>query len=305
MFTVMTRAAIGVVSGTVKALPKEEWSLSGQWRKRGRAVQKIVPAIAICITAALLAVPAASNAEEQHAKSELVALVEPTECFESREVYSTRVRREIEQGEPNIKCSKTTGAVLWFGDPFDGTVPMGDMPIEGAYSHEEAVIKPRTKQLQWFMPCTNCHDGQMVPYPTSKEPRQLSMHQDIVGDSMKLQHGRGAIWCLDCHNSTNRDTLIDHKGSEISFNQPQRLCGKCHGQIYSDWREGIHGKRIGMWAKGGMKRWWVCTECHNPHMVQVKRFEPIKPEPKPDYPRTRTADDYKEHDRIHEGHKSH
>jgi uncharacterized CHY-type Zn-finger protein len=183
--------------------------------------------------------------------------------------------------------------VLWFGDPFDGTVPMGDMPIEGAYSHEEAVVKPRTKQLKWFMPCTNCHNGEMVPYPKNKKPRLITMHTDIVENSMSLQHGRGAIWCLDCHNARNRDTLIDHKGEEISFNQPQRLCGKCHGQIYGDWRLGIHGKRIGMWTKGSKKRWWVCTECHNPHMVQVKRFEPVKPEPKPHYPRTRTEDDYK------------
>ena len=47
-----------------------------------------------------------------------------------------------------------------------------------------------------------------------------------------------------------------------------------------------------MWTKGAKKRWWVCTECHNPHLVQVKRFEPVKPEPKPHYPRTRTEADY-------------
>ncbi|NOS36017.1 MAG: hypothetical protein GQ522_05215 [Deltaproteobacteria bacterium] len=64
-----------------------------------------------------------------------------------------------------------------------------------------------------------------------------------------------------------------------------RLCGKCHGQIYGDWRAGIHGKRIGNWTKGGKKRWWICTECHNPHSVQIKRFQPIKPEPAPALPK--------------------
>ncbi len=295
LFTVMTRAAIGVVSGDVKAQSKSEWSFSNQWKKRGRAIEKSLHILAICISAALITIPSivsASDKQAGHGTEEPAMLEEPSECFESREVYSTRQRREIDTGETNIKCSKTTGAVLWFGDPFDGTWPMGKMPVEGAYDHEEAVVKPRTKQLKWFMPCTNCHDGVTVPYPKSKEPRLIGMHQDIVEDSMSLQHGRGAIWCLDCHNPRNRDTLIDHKGNEISFNQPQRLCGKCHGQIYSDWRDGIHGKRIGMWTEGGKKRWWVCTECHNPHMVQVKRFEPVKPEPKPHYPRTRTEADY-------------
>ncbi|HEY4706181.1 MAG TPA: cytochrome c3 family protein, partial [Thermodesulfobacteriota bacterium] len=168
---------------------------------------------------------------------------EPADCFESREGYSSVTRTEATPGSPNVKCSNKTGGVLWWGDPYDGTEPMGEMPVEADYTHEEAVVKPRTGQLKYFMPCTACHNGSTVPYPTSKNPRPLAMHQDIVADSMDLQHGRGAIWCLDCHNPRNRDTLIDHRGGEISFNQPQKLCGKCHGEVYSDWRDGIHGKR--------------------------------------------------------------
>ncbi len=78
--------------------------------------------------------------------------------------------------------------------------------------------------------------------------------------------------------------LIDHRGNPISFNQPQKLCGKCHGQIYRDWRDGIHGKRIGSWRDGGKKRWWVCTECHNPHDVQPG-FKQLAPEPAPALPK--------------------
>ena len=220
---------------------------------------------------------------------------EPTDCFESRDGYSNVTRTETSPGSPNVKCSNKTGGVLWWGDAFEGTEPMGEMPVEADYTHEEAVVKPRTGQLKYFMPCTACHNGSTVPYPASKNPRPLAMHQDIVADSMNLQHGRGAIWCLDCHNARNRDTLIDHRGNEISFNQPQKLCGKCHGEVYSDWRDGIHGKRIGSWAKGGKKRWWVCTECHNPHTVQEKRFQPMAPEPRPQYPRTRANADHEKH----------
>lgn len=222
-----------------------------------------------------------------------------TDCFESREGYTatTRVENAVPQyGYPNVKCSQTTGGVLWWGNPYDETIPMGEMPkcgdaTQGDYEcGEEAVIKPREPKLMYFnmdpnKNCTMCHDGKTVPYPKDKTPRLLAMHQDIVENSLQLMHGRSAFWCLDCHSATNRNKLIDHIGNEISFNQPQKLCGKCHGEVYIDWRMGIHGKRIGSWTKMGKKRWWVCTECHNPHTVQVNRFQAIKPEPAPALPK--------------------
>ena len=207
------------------------------------------------------------------------------DCYESREGYGYIERRDIEPALPNVICSQTTSRVLWWGDPYDGTIPMGDMPIEADYSYEEAVVRPREKQLKILMPCTTCHNGKTVPVPKNKKPRPIQFHQNIVPDSLQLMHGRGSIWCLDCHSTTNRDKLISHRDEEISFNQPQKLCGKCHGEVYRDWRDGIHGKRIGSWMKGGKKRWWVCTECHDPHTVQVYIYQPIKPEPAPALPR--------------------
>ena len=224
-------------------------------------------------------------------------------CFESRKGSSEVVQREIRPDWPNVKCSPRTAGVLWWGDPFDGTIPMGDMPIEAEYSHAEAVVKPRDKQIdknRLLTICTTaCHDGKYVPVPTSLEARPLKMHQDIVPDSMNLQHGRGAIWCLNCHSAEKRDKLIDHFGNEISFNQPQILCGKCHGQVYRDWRDGIHGKRIGMWKTGAKKRWWTCTECHDPHDVQQgtrnSGFAQLRPEAAPAVPKGMKNMDHEQH----------
>lgn len=260
-------------------------------RARGQTVFKRATIIFGALT---LVAGLGSSVIAQDASAPVQAPVNPTECFESREGYSSVSVTDVAEGLPNVKCSPTTTGVLWWGDPFYGTEPMGEMPVEADYSHNEAVVKPRTAQLKYFMPCSACHNGSMVPYPKNKNPRPLAMHQDIVADSMDLQHGRGAIWCLDCHNPTKRDTLIDHKGQEISFNQPQKLCGKCHGEVYGDWRDGIHGKRIGNW--NGKKRWWVCTECHNPHTVQVKRFQPLQPELAPVLPKgMKNADHEKGH----------
>ena len=214
-------------------------------------------------------------------------------CFESRKDSSDFAQRELNPGTKNVICSPTTGAVLFWSDPFEGTIPMGDMPIDADYSHEEAVVKPREPEIdknKLLTVCTMaCHDGYYVPYPQDKLARPLKIHQDVVPDAMNLKHGKGAIWCLDCHHAANRSKLIDHFGKEISFNQPQKVCGKCHGQIYRYWRDGIHGKRIGMWNKGGKKRWWVCTECHNPHDVEHgdknSGFAQLIPEPAPKLPK--------------------
>lgn len=290
LFTMLARGSMGVLLGEV-SLTEPSYPLFSKVKPADAVKRGTAMLIIIGLLAGLCSAFAAAPSYAADEKKDL-AVEEPIECFESREIYSTRHRVVVRPGLENIHCSKTTGAVLWFGDPFSATEPMGPMPVEGAYTYEESVVKPRTKQLKYYMPCSACHNGVMVPFPKDKKPRQIFAHTDIVPDSMALQHGRGAFWCLDCHNAKDRDKLIDHKGQSISFNQPQRLCGKCHGEVYGDWRAGIHGKRIGNWAEGGKKRWWVCTECHNPHMVQLKRFEPIKPEPPPALPRTRTKADY-------------
>ncbi len=218
------------------------------------------------------------------------------DCVESRVGYTDIERTENavpEYGYPNVKCSPRTKKVWWYGDPFTDTIPLGEMPPLDAddatradFAH--AVVRPREPHLKYFnmFPnhCEGCHNGEAVPYPANNHPRELMFHQDVVENALKLQHGRGAIWCLDCHSAKHRNKLRDRQGRLISFNQPQKLCGSCHGQIYADWRMGIHGKRIGSWLSHGKKRWWVCTECHNPHTVQKHRFDPIRPEAPPALP---------------------
>jgi len=217
-------------------------------------------------------------------------------CFESRKGAS-----EIKpQGVPlttnghlavmDISCSPKTGAVLWWADPFVYTVPMAVNSAEGEGQTGEAWVRPRVNFLKSYRPCGSvCHNGRFPRLISDKNPRALAMHLDVVPDALNLQHGNQAIWCLDCHHPTQRNTLIDNFGNPISFNEPQKLCGKCHGSSYRDWREGIHGKRIGEWASNGKKRWFVCSECHNPHDVQQgdrkSSFSQIMPESAPLLPK--------------------
>lgn len=209
-------------------------------------------------------------------------------CFESRKGASEVTQRLLKEDLPNVKCSPKTGAVLWWGDPYDDTEPMGEMPALNAdFNHAEAVVKPRSEKLGMLPLCgESCHEG-TVPEgePKGNYPRDIKSHKNIVLDGKQIPHGRGAVWCLDCHHRTERNSLIDNFGKPISYDQPQLLCGKCHGDIFRDWRDGIHGKRIGSWKSDGKKRWFVCTECHNPHNVQHGELNrgvaPHTPEPPP------------------------
>ena len=212
-------------------------------------------------------------------------------CFESRKGASEITKREIQPGLPNVKCSPTTGAALWYGDPFEGTVPMGKMPQMEKIPEGQAVVKPRSEKMSFLSACgTACHNG-VTPkgFPKDKRAVPIPTMEAMVPSVKDLQHGRGRIWCLDCHHSTERNKFVDNFGDQVSFDQPQLLCGKCHGDKLRDWRDGIHGKRIGEFASTGKKRWFTCPECHNPHNVQDgernKGFVQLQPEPPPQLPK--------------------
>lgn len=235
---------------------------------------------------------AAEQAKEAAAAPAEAAAKEPLVCFESRKGASEITQKEVKPGLPNVKCSPTTGAALWYGDPYDGTVPMGKMPQMANLPEGQAVVRPRTEKLNLVAMCaTACHNGVVPPgFPKHKKPVPIPTMEGMLPEVKDFQHGRGAIWCLDCHHATKRDKLVDHYGDpSISFDQPQLLCGKCHGDKLRDWRDGIHGKRIGEFASAGKKRWFTCTECHNPHNVQDgernRGFAQLQPEPSPQLPR--------------------
>ena len=254
----------------------------------------------------LYAVSAAENAAAPAEPAKEAATKEPLVCFESRKGASDITQKEVKPGLPNVKCSPTTGAALWYGDPYDGTVPMGKMPGMEKLPEGHAVVKPRSEKLALMPMCgTSCHNGvgpQFNPptLPKDKRAKPNPTMEAMVPDLANLQHGRGAIWCLECHHTTQRNKFSDHFGNPISMDQPQALCGKCHGDKLRDWRDGIHGKRIGDFTSNGKKRWFTCTECHNPHNVQhgeaSRGFKPLQPEPPPQLPRGMTS---AAHEKVH------
>jgi hypothetical protein len=150
------------------------------------------------------------------------------------------------------------------GEPAGKKAPPADHP-------QFAVPKPPF--TPGIFPCSECHK-EMKPNPTRREMKDE--HTGIV-----LNHAQGQRWCLDCHDTANRDKLRLASGERISFDESYRLCGQCHGDKYRDWRAGVHGKRSGMW--NGEKQYLLCVHCHNPH---DPRFKPLAPMPPPARPET-------------------
>jgi hypothetical protein len=130
-----------------------------------------------------------------------------------------------------------------------------------------------------IFPCSTCH----ASIPPNPERRPLEgMHSDIV-----FHHDEEHRWCLDCHDEKNRDVLRLASGAPVPFSESYRLCGQCHGTIYRDWREGIHGKRTGYW--NGPKRYLLCVNCHNPHSPHFAPLKPLPPPVRPQYLRPEDA----------------
>lgn len=129
-------------------------------------------------------------------------------------------------------------------------------------------VLPRKSALTLY-PCTMCH-GAMTPNPT---PRKL-VAAPHVSD---LPHGRGRLWCLNCHSLDTRDQLQNLRGEKIDFDRSDLICGQCHFDRHRDWHYGGHGKRDANWT--GDRQIYACTHCHDPHSPALKPRDPQPPPP--------------------------
>lgn len=132
---------------------------------------------------------------------------------------------------------------------------------------EIAVEKPPLSM--GIFPCNDCH-SLIEPDPDRRE--LVEMHDDI--DEI-FHHDSENRWCLDCHDTNNRDSLKLASGKLLDFKESYKLCGQCHGEKLRDWKVGIHGKRTGDW--NGEKEYLLCVHCHDPHTPEFKELTPEPP----------------------------
>lgn len=161
-------------------------------------------------------------------------------------------------------------------NPWPFASPVAIPPATPAWATDPTPIrspalKPELMLAGYTYRCSDCH--KLFPSP-AETTRTLTMHREIV-----LQHGINDR-CFNCHNRENRDAFVDDWGREIPWDQPPRLCAKCHGPVYRDWLHGAHGRTNGYWDKSqGLQTRLKCIQCHDPH---VPPFPPLQPAPPPD-----------------------
>ncbi len=120
--------------------------------------------------------------------------------------------------------------------------------------------------------CNSCHKL----FKTVLDPnrtRERTQHLDFT-----LEHGMND-YCFNCHDVDNRERLVLHDNSTVGFTDVALLCAQCHGPVYRDWDNGVHGKTLGAWSpEVGIQHKLTCTNCHDPHSPA---YPPIKPLPGP------------------------
>lgn len=120
-----------------------------------------------------------------------------------------------------------------------------------------------------IFPCSQCH----ASMETNRKKRELKDEHTKI----RMHHAETIRWCLDCHDAKNRDKLRLYDGELINFTESYRLCTECHGNLYKDWRAGIHGKRTGSFMGTGKRTYLLCAHCHDPHEPKFKRMIPEPP----------------------------
>jgi predicted CxxxxCH...CXXCH cytochrome family protein len=125
--------------------------------------------------------------------------------------------------------------------------------------------------------CERCH-GVIATNTTERELRNEVANQP--DHEFDLEHGDGQ-WCLDCHAEDDRNELRLPNGSTVDWTEANetRQCAACHGPVYEDWKQHIHGKWTGSWRNATPEK--LCTDCHDPHDPE---FHAIEPEPAPEEP---------------------
>jgi formate-dependent nitrite reductase cytochrome c552 subunit len=116
--------------------------------------------------------------------------------------------------------------------------------------------------------CKNCHLKKMRFFvDPRKQPERNHQNKD-------LRHGKTEVACGVCHDPNEQMALRTSIEAPTHFENSSPVCMQCHVDIYRDWEQGIHGKRLGGWNLPSEQV--QCSDCHDPHSVsyQTMRAEP-------------------------------
>ncbi|MBZ0300911.1 MAG: cytochrome c3 family protein [Anaerolineae bacterium] len=125
--------------------------------------------------------------------------------------------------------------------------------------------------------CVDCHVGQRFPHtvPAAQTVREFQLeryatcrdcHEDQYTHAQDSVHGEAlrnghleAATCVDCHGGHDIQPQ-DEPRQRISF-----TCGKCHGVIFEQYRESVHGSALVEDSNPDVP---TCIDCHGVHNIE-------------------------------------
>ena len=114
--------------------------------------------------------------------------------------------------------------------------------------------------------CARCHTDvelqkkHKLPSPDMIKAYQNSVHGRYVKEGKTVQ----AAVCSDCHGA---HLVLGPKDPESKINRSNigGVCGRCHVQIFNEYKVSIHGKAL----KEGKMESPTCTDCHGEHTLTL------------------------------------
>lgn len=127
-------------------------------------------------------------------------------------------------------------------------------------NHSESLTYPS----QLVRVCLRCHLDQKI------EEEHLLPGPEIFKTYEKSIHGKAVLKsglqvsavCNDCHGSHNIQPADNPESMVNKINIPS-VCGKCHVNIFEEYKGSVHGKAV----EGGIPEAPVCTGCHGEHSI--------------------------------------
>jgi hypothetical protein len=139
----------------------------------------------------------------------------------------------------------------------------GDHKIYRASDQRSPVFRANLVRL-----CARCHTDTAIQ-KTHKLPSSeviKAYENSVHGRFLKEGKSAQAAVCTDCHGTHLILGPGDPESKTNKQNVPE-VCGRCHVQIYNEYKMSIHGTAL----KQGRMESPSCTDCHGEHTLAVVR----------------------------------
>jgi hypothetical protein len=121
--------------------------------------------------------------------------------------------------------------------------------------------------------CAICHaDPKLVKkYHIPVSDPLAAYEKSVHGTAVLSEKNFDAATCVSCHGGHDIRSLGD-SSSPIFWKNVPETCGQCHGDIYEQFTESVHGTGVAQ----GLRDAPVCTDCHGEHTVK-SHTDPTSP----------------------------